>query len=616
MLFGLSRQPVDRHAVTNEHAECLVELLWRGTRYIHRCVEQVAFIPGGGQRWTRTLQIRIPDVAASGPSWQVVPLGQYQRRRLPDFEVLDASGTRVNLLTRRQHGEALTNATLARHFYTLPHVKRRYIERNRVARDAYNKLRDELYKYFTTAGDISDVRVATLPVTICFARLLESVNVDPAIVGYVRVREFATDFVRDIETTRYLCWVEAEPGEVINLRVLYTTTDPLHHLGRGTMAERFQTFWVGLSEPRSTRRKVWADWYRQFGLSPLNYEFRIPGHRHTGSYYFTLDPPVHTDVTYLDWETDNSLQTKEIDCSTRSAHIHNDHANSQFSSNRGGMIRAYLHCSPRDHKLIVGTALLNCIFVILIAVGRVPGKFGSPGQSILLAAPSVYVAYLARQQQHYFADAMRRQRGIIWWYLGISVTFLVTITFSKHEGSLGSQGLGWFATFVSWLWGVSSAMVVAWYFPLGNSYERMTESLAKRKMNTVRRAEELRQSASQQGTSMIIQILRALPVVRAFVERKLRRRHEIVPPWKSYRRAIRQYSSQIAWSVTLAAIGMSVMLALVWKFPPKHKPPQSKPVVSQNLQATVSPSTTFESPDCQVCDISVRLARPTEPGRR
>jgi hypothetical protein len=441
---------------------------------------------------------------------------------------------------------------------------------------------------------------------------LKCLGITPS-VGKDDIKRFADYLAQAAKTTRYLCWVEAEPGEVVNLQVSYTTDDPLRQLGRGTIIERLATLWRGISEPRNNRREVWADWYRQFGLSPINYEFSIPSHKHAGSYYFSIEPPSHTDVTFLDWEVGNSLEDKEIDSSTRSAHIHNEDDPDGLDPGRGGIIRAYLHCSPQDHKLIMGAALLNCVYVVLIAIGRVPGKIGTPGQTVLLAAPSVFVGYLARQQRHYFADAMRRQRGILWWYLGISITFLVTITFSKHEGSIGSQGLGWFATFVTWVWGVSSAAVVGWYFPLGSSYERIIESIAKRKMLRVRKAEEIEEAESLEGIaiengSLVVRVLETLPLTRIVIERLRKRRLEIVDSWKCYQRAVREYSSQIARLITFSMIGMLALLASVWHLPPKHKPPIKKAIVSTQITGTFF-GTARPAMRCKGCNINLRFVR-------
>lgn len=644
--MSASETAQNQYAITRERVDCLAETFVRPTNYVQRVVEQVAFLPEGGQKWTRTLQTVIPETAQPRDrSWRIVSLGQYARRRFPDFVVTDATKNRLNLLTRHQHGVTLGRVTLFQRVYGLPEEQRLELDQE-VARRIYGKLRELLYSFFTTAGDIaippeniesiyqllelyslsSDAleRIASafaynFPLALTYMQLLERVGVPPNETGGW-LDKFANDIRQAANATRYLCWVKAEPGEVLNLQVSYSTSDPLRQLGRGTLVERLHTLWQGIAEPRSTRWKIWADWYRQFGLAPLNYSFPVPSHRHSGSYYFTLEPPAQTDVTYLDWELDNSLETKEIDCSARSAHIHNDDPSDSLAPSSGGTIRAYLHCSPQDHKLIVGAALLNCAFVLLIAVGRVPSKIGAPGQSVILAAPSIFVAYLARQQKHYFADAMRRQRGILWWYLGISVVFLVTVTFSKREAALGSEGFGWYAISITGFWGICSAAVAAWYFPLGNSYERVTESLAKRKIAGVRKAEELRsleslESALRESRLVYVRLLHALPIVRSIYSRLLRHRLEILDSWKCYQRAVREYSSNIVRFIAVASASMFAVLILFWHHPPKHR------IVTKLAAHTVQDTrtvtlATWPSTDCKGCNIEFARYRSVDQASR
>ena len=491
---------------------------------------------------------------------RVVSLGQYARRRFADFVVKDADDVRLNLLTRHQHGVVLTKATLAKHFYTLPKSNCEELKIQPYAQQAYDALKKALYTYFTEVGDLSDDEREASLMTSRFKLLLACISAPGATE---KVDAFAKDFVQVMNTTRYLCWIGATPGEVVNVKVTYTTDDTRRKLGRGTVLDKMKTLRSGLNVFNTDLSPIRDDWLRQFGLAPLNYEFSIPSHRHAGSYYFTVDPPLGTDVTYLDWENDNSLQTDEVDCSVRSAHIHNDERESVRSTNRGGTIRAYVRCAPSDHKLIVGTALLNAAFVILTALDRVPGEPGSSARTILLAAPSIFVAYLARQQRHYYSDAMRRQRGILWFYLATSVIFLVTITFSRHEGALGSQGFGWFATCVTWVWGMTSVGIAIWFLPLGGSYERVTESFARRALAKKPKPE------SQEKV-----------------------------PWEHYDTTIGKYA-RFSFTLTVgASLGMLSATIALWHYPPRHE--QKEKVQTQVLS---TPSGTL----CHGCSLNLQV---------
>jgi putative flippase GtrA len=564
--------PDAHNLVTNDHVRCLSEMLLQPRLSTRRCVEHLSFVPTGGHRWIRDLQICIPDGSGSPDSaWRVVSLGAYARRRFPDFMAVDAAGRTLSLVTREQHGYALTQSLTTRVLDELGAAGALDDKTPLFETDAYRRLWNRLYLFFTTSGQLSrsEKDETTEVIATLYSEVLTKIGLPHE--DRIKFRDaFASEIGELLDITRYLCWVRAAPGETVEVRVTYTTRDPRRKLGRGTIAERLEVMWMGLSEPRSQRWKVWADWYRQFGLAPLNYEFSVPGSLHVGSYYFTMEPPLGTDVTYLDWEVGNSLETHAIDCSTLSAHIHNQPFTGRHRAKRGGTIRAYLHCAPQDHKLIVGAALLNCLFVYLVASGRIHGKTGSPAQSILLAAPSIYVAYLARQQRHYFADAMRRQRGILWWYLAFSVAFLITVAFGNHTGSLGSRGFSPLATAVVWAWGASSAFVAAWYFPLGGSYERVTESLARRRIEQVRKVERAA-SCAVPARSRASRIISALPGVRTLIFRYRWHRYDVIPAWKCYQREVRRYSTRIVRLMVAATAGMIVALSVFWHFP-HHKP--------------------------------------------
>jgi hypothetical protein len=100
-------------AVTEERVAALAAMLDNSHRYVQRFVEEMEFVPTGGHRWTRTLQIEMPAAPTATKDWHIVSLGSFSRRRFPDISVSDAAGRRVELVTRKEHGEVLTRAILA-----------------------------------------------------------------------------------------------------------------------------------------------------------------------------------------------------------------------------------------------------------------------------------------------------------------------------------------------------------------------------------------------------------------------------------------------------------------------------------------------------------------------
>jgi hypothetical protein len=592
-LDGSAKQePIDQYAITRERTERLAETLVEPTRYLQRFVEQVAFLPKGGQQWTRTLQTRIPESAPSGRSWHIISLGQYARRRLPDFVATDASGMRLNLLTRRQHGVALTRVTTLRYIYSLPEKYHASLKEENI-RPIYYAFRGVLYSFFTSAGDLL---AASQDTQSKYFRLLERL-----LSGYAQILEsikipsdeianwldnFALDFDEATKATRYLCWVEAVPNEVVNIRVLYTVKDVHQKLELKSVRGTFANAKIGFSlKKSSTRKEVWADWYRQFGLAPLNYAFDAPGRR-IASYYFAIDPPSASNVTYLDWEVGNSLEDQEIDSAFYSAHIHSGDQATATLPTQGGALRAYIRCAPHHHKQILGVALFNLVLVFLLAKGLLLGRLANSAQGVLLAAPPILIAYLVRQQRHYYANTLRLQRLMFWAYLAISIVFLLTVAFSHKE--LGHQNPNVLDTIIGLALAGSSIGVLAWYLPLGNSYQNIVADMAKR------RRLELITEASQR--------LRVI---------------EILPLWQCYANAVHTYCTRIfRTALTIMLLGTAA-LAVTWHLL-KDKDEPAKPTrqTSHSIQDTGTLTmTTWPSTVCKGCNINFRFAPSTEPNK-
>src|ERR1022692_394005 len=584
MRFLRRRNPVDQYAPSRERTQCLAETLVHPTRYLQRFVDQMAFLPQGGQRWRRTLQVRIPEAAPAGRSWHIVSLGQYERRRFPDLVATDASDARLNLLTRHQHGIALTRVTLAKHVYSLPRAN--YIQlKAEAGQPAYSDFRTELYNFYTTAGDIIDPESTVRQITRGYRRVLRYAGISPN-DGESRIKELADDLTQAASATRYLCWIEAEPNEVVSIRILYTVKDPIQELERTSIRGSFIKIINGIFARKTAKRQaIWADWYRQFGIAPLNYAFDIPG-RHTASYYFAIDPPVASDVTYLDWEVSNSLEDQEIDSAYFSGHVHNGDESELTSLARDVTVRAFIRCAPHHHKQILGVTLINCALVYLLAKGLLLGKLANSAQGALLAAPPVLIAYLVQQQRHYYAHTIRRQRAILWIYLAISVGFLLAVAFSHKE--LDHQNPERFTEVIALLLAASSVGVFIWYLPLGYSYQNVVASFAQRKLRKL--GEKLEKSVMQYPspiTKLMTKLRRHLQVAsrRRFWQSKLsakiRRRLQIieVPPlWECYADAVHKYCTWIFRVAIAAMVGVTVGLAVFWHSLEDHSTPTFKSV--------------------------------------
>jgi hypothetical protein len=396
-------------------------MLDRPTRYSERCVDHVSFLPEGGQQWVRTLQTQIsPSAQPNGSDWRIVSLAKFERWRFPDFTVTDEHGNRLSRLTRRQHGKVLTQALLATHFFSLPKELLHQFEEDH-AKQTYERLRDRLYEFFASVKKYNcaeQIQTAT-ELTSLFASLLVGVNYpkgDPQKRDdfHKRLVRFAYALAGNLDAIQYLCWIKAEPGKIVNLRVSWTMRDPLADLNsRGTLCEAIQKILAGFSPDRETRRDAWMQGYLQFGLRPVPYAFRTPL---AGSYYFTIEPPAKCDVTFMDWRISNSVEDNELNAAYASAHLHDRDTDPNHPA-KNPAVRSYVRCRTREHKQIAAGALLNAIFAYFVAHGEFTANIGTSTQIWLLLTPTLFVTYLVEQQRHYYAHTTRRQRGIS---LGVS----------------------------------------------------------------------------------------------------------------------------------------------------------------------------------------------------
>ena len=436
----------DPYVIGEDQVRCLAQLLEFPTHHVQRCVEHLTFLPRGGQQWARCTQIQMPIGSDDKPVWRVVSLGMFRRRRFPDFQVRDGHGGRLNLLTRHQHGSILTQAMLTK--YLLPFSRQLEAlekEPDSSSRVEYDGLVWALYELFTTAGGPEDeelCRLAAQDISKHYAGYLDACGHTES--DYMEEKEKLEDELIELQgVTQYLCWVQALPGEVVNLEATYTVEDarsPLFWDYDPSVDPDAQPI---VTEPDQSDKKR-LELYRQFGFAPLNYAFRIPSHDHTGSYYFTLQPPSNSNVTFMSWDSGNSLDRlqTEVDSALHTVHIHNE--SDPVGGKYGGVINAFIRSHPREHKKVASGALLNAIFVILAATGHWSVDIASSGAQVwLLLTPTILIAYLAEQQRHYYSHATKLQRGVLWWYLLISITFLIVLSFSVGQNGRSDVDWAW-----------------------------------------------------------------------------------------------------------------------------------------------------------------------------
>lgn len=445
----------DRSAIDGWQLRALIQMQLNPTAYVQRIVEHLSFLPTGGQRWARDIQIKIPTdptppedgephhnrhrptLRAESKDLFIVSLGMFTRSRFADFTVRDAQGSRLSLLTRLQHGYSLATALIFKY------LSDKQLDKLSKQQELFSSLYEPAYELFTTVnrqapghGNVQSQNISKAANAL--ADLLTELDETEGEIQK-KVRRIKKEFSSLETVTQYLCWVVAEPGEVLNLSVNYT------------MADAPEIAPAAMMPPNSaTTRERWriqrTAAYASTGLGPFNYELRTPAHDHAGSYYFMIQPPDDSRVSYLDWGIDNSIDDRsgEVDCAYNSVHIHNgatlaeqednDSDPSTRSSIDGSQISAFLRAGVSGHWPLVVGAVLTMLLAWLAQRGEFALNSASGISSALLIAPTALLAYVAQRQSHYYAKETRLLPRLIIGYLVLNIVFLISVSYDVWGG--------------------------------------------------------------------------------------------------------------------------------------------------------------------------------------
>jgi len=473
----------DLNALTGKHLETLGMLIFQPSRYLQRVVEHLSFLPAGGERWQRDIQLRIPETESPDPppgGRFIVSLGMFRRFRFPDFTVKDAAGERLTLVTRRQHQHAITLATI-----------RQYLDEDdwRHAGET-----DELLVlYEQVASIITDIRGpnAYSPADVGVSAKLLMTKLEKSAADVERVSgllEIAAELLS--RYTHYLCWVPAEAGATLSLSATYTMSDTVRVAGerRKALDDEEMNAWTHYR----TR------FYASLGLFPVPYELRAPAHDHAGSYYLTIEPPEDAHVSRLAWghEEDLDASAHEIDCAHVTCHIHNgerltpalqgqegdgnspqgdDEAEDEAEtvekkSIAGAKISAFMRADPMDHAALIAVALLNLGLAYLAQRGEFNSAEGDSQQQWLLLAPTLVVALIAQHRRRYYSSVTSSVRIGLWIYLAINALFGASVAFDFSGGNK-------FDNVASGVMAVFSLMLLVLLIATGGLFERLTTRL-------------------------------------------------------------------------------------------------------------------------------------------
>jgi hypothetical protein len=461
----------DLTALGDDHLEALGALIFQPSRFLQRVVEHLSFLPAGGERWQREIQLRIPTLQTPESPKDgkcIVSLGMFRRSRFPDFTVRNAAGERLNLVTRRQHQHCVTMTTL-----------RQYMDEEDWARAASDGKQELRTLYAQIASIITDIKGpnAHTPehVRVSAQALMEKLNEDE-----VEVERVASMLERDSKLlsryTHYLCWVPAGWGDTLSVSATYTMSDTVRVAGdRRKALDTDEMHWWARFRTRV---------YTGLSLFPVLYELRAPAHDHAGSYYFTIEPPEDAHVSILDWGHGRSFEgnAEETDCAYSTCHIHNgeqlledepapDEAEPSKQSARqsiaGAKISAFLRADPIDHAALIAVALLNVCLAYLAQRGEFVSSGSDSQQQWLLLAPTLVVALIAQHRRRYYSSVTRSVRIGLWMYLLINALFGASVAFDISGGDT-------YDDIASGAMAVISLALVVLLIASGGLFERVT----------------------------------------------------------------------------------------------------------------------------------------------
>lgn len=498
----------------------LGEMLRYPTVYVQRLVERLTFPAPGGQSWQRHLQLRLPSweaisregaVPPQQPSF-IVPLGIFKRTRLPDFAVTDGRGEQCSLLTRMQHGSVMLQLAL-RQYLDEQQQKSLFDAKpdsdlGKISAAASRKL-FELYT--TVPGEPGVVSAEVAGATL--ADLLEALGVDEQLREVAR-GNYQDDFTALGRVTHYLCWVDAEFGKPLTLDTHYSMSAArflslTRALGRestttsgesdegilATVRSRYRTF-------RRWFRRTRADFYARSGLGPANYELLARTTDHAGSYYFTIEPPPDTELTYLSWGSGNSFESNEEAWSCALPSIHEYHlrplapdiaqpaptdsdgdvgyGNEDSDGASRWTIFAFMRPLPPNQPQLLLGAATNLVLAYLAQSGRLTSDLSSAATPLFLLTPAVLIAYIAHQRSHHYAAITGRLRAALWFYVAINLVFLFSVAFDVLDDG-GVPGDGGVVTLMA----SSSAALLVVAAMIGDGYRKAIERLFRRRREQI-----------------------------------------------------------------------------------------------------------------------------------
>jgi hypothetical protein len=331
----------------------LCVLVLEPENWIHRRVEQVAYLDHNTIRRRITVDFDVPNFGVSPNETLYVPIAQFAKHKLVNFDMSDADGTSLTMLTAEQNGRLSTALLMA------------------LARLYGNENIDGITEKYISLL----VRATT---------------------GEERTRAWTRIFQAGTATGEHLLRRSGFVAVATDLRTNFILYLPV----TAEEAGRRKIVKIAFDAPRPAVERTGL--FVRLGWRGAEDSFRVPLAGYCSSYHFELEAPSEMEIIKGRFVGTRQSQTVEdlLSSPTRRAHF-----NLSRLDRAGGRVAIRLRARS---SMLGGAALLSAmnaltLCFVLLRLHAFTSTSGDNGASIvaaLVAIPGILIGYITRPTEH------------------------------------------------------------------------------------------------------------------------------------------------------------------------------------------------------------------------
>jgi hypothetical protein len=357
--------PTNVQDVSSALALRLAALVLEPQQWIHRRVEQVSYLDQETIHRRITVDFDIPDLIRSLDAPIYLPIAQFAKRKLVNFDLRDADGTALAMLTAEQNGCLSTALLLA--------LAKLYDEQ------PIDSIVERYIPILVQARSESEGELA-------WRRIFQK---GTSVGDYLRGRPGFVD-VADNLLRNFILYLPVDAEEAGARRIVKMSFD----------------------DPRSNADV--SGLFARLGLRGVDDSFSVPLAGYCSSYHFELWAPPEMEVT--SGRFFGTHNTKPVHDSIPSP-THRAHFNLSGLDRSDGLVVVALRV--RSRELLAGTALFSVVnaVTLLFVLLRLHAFESDHGVDavvgLLLVLPGILIGYIARPSEHeVLASFLTGLRGV------------------------------------------------------------------------------------------------------------------------------------------------------------------------------------------------------------